>query len=90
MPRVVNRVREDGTKMGPRGRLLVVMISNVVAAPFAMAALLVEDSVPWGFIPLIFSNRTCCDGDGHAVLLRLDAFTPCMLPLWGVPGRSVW
>jgi len=54
--RIVNRVRADGTKMGPQGRLFVVMVSNIVAAPFAMAALLVEHSVPWGFLPLIGSN----------------------------------
>jgi hypothetical protein len=54
--RVVNRVRADGTKMGVRGRMLVVIVSNILAAPFAASALLIHHSAPWGFLSLIGSN----------------------------------
>lgn len=38
--RLVKRKDKNGNKLGPRGRLLVIIVSNLLAAPFAAGALL--------------------------------------------------
>jgi len=50
--RIANRVRPDGTKWGPQGRLLVVVVGNFLSAALVMAGLLVTQSFPWGCLLL--------------------------------------
>ena len=57
--RLVNRKFSDGRKMGVQGRLFVVIVSLICAAPFAAGALWIHHSVPLGFLSLIPSNGTC-------------------------------
>lgn len=59
--KLVNRVGSDGRKLGPRARLLVIMLSNLAASPFCLGALalpapLHANSAPWAFLCLIPSN----------------------------------
>lgn len=51
--RLINRTRADGSKLGVHGRLLVIVVSLLIASPFAAGPLLLHPSVPWGFLSLI-------------------------------------
>lgn len=51
----------DGTKLGPRARILVIIGSNLLAAPFCLGALGLPapksfSDFPWAFLCLIPSN----------------------------------